>query len=159
MTTDTQGDTTQHVASQTGYVEGNQSLTASASGTLQTVGINLYAAAGNIRLAIYDDDGSGNANNRLGQSASTPAVVGWQDLAISGVNIVQGQNYHLEWQVDNNTTAIYYGTTGLAKYKSQAYGDFPHPMGSMTNYANHMWNMRMTCAPAAPGWIPKVQII
>jgi hypothetical protein len=159
MTTDTQGDTSQHVANQTGYVEGNQSITASASGTLQTIGINLYAAAGNIRLAIYDDDGGGNANNRLGQSASTPAQMGQNDLSVPGVSIVQGQNYHLDWQVDSNTTSIYYSTTGLAKYKAQAYGDFPNPMGSMSNNTNHMWNMRMTYAPAAPGWIPKVQII
>jgi hypothetical protein len=159
MTTDTQGDTTQHTGNFTGYVTGNQLLTANASGTLQTVGINLQAAAGNIRLAIYDDDGSGHANNRLGQSASTAAQVGWNDHTISSVSIVEGQNYHLEWQEDNNTTAVYYATTGLAAYKSQAYGDFPNPMGSMSNYANHMWNMRMTYAPAAPGWIPKVQII
>lgn len=148
MTTDTQGDTTQHISSFTGYVAGNPSITASASGTLQTVGINLYAAVGNICLAIYDDDGSGNANNLLGYSASTAAQVGWNDLTMPGVNIVQGTAYHLEWEENNNTTAVYKATTGLAKYKAQAYGSFPNPMGSMTNYANTMWNMRMTYAPA-----------
>lgn len=142
MTTDTQGDTSSNY-SMVGYANANASLTASASGALQSVGVNLQSAAGNICVAIYDDSG-GKPNNLLGTSASQAAVAGWNDIAISGVSITQGQVYHLGYQIDNGGSYVYRSaTSGTCYYKGEPYGTWPNPFSNPSS-ATTTWNMRMT---------------
>ena len=135
---DTIGDALNGASALVGQVE-IFSITATASGTLSSIGLNLKSAAGNIRVAIWDVSG-----NLLGESSSTTAVVGWNDLAITGVSIVNGTPYRLGYQQDNSSTTVYYEwAPGEESYISQSYGAFPNPLGSPT-VGNFIRNMRMT---------------
>lgn len=127
-------------------------ITASASGALETVGLDIHAAAGNMRLAIYSDVG-GVPTALLGESASTAiAGTGFQDAAVTGVSIVATAQYWLAFQLDNSGAGPHYDNA--AKYeKNQAYGAYPNPLqgSSSSNYSPHM---RMTYTAAAPTPIP-----
>lgn len=141
--TNTIGGTTVNVATQSGYIFG-WAIVASASGTIKTIGMNLKTAAGNIRLALYSTYSGGKFSGLLGQSASTTAVAGWNDLPIGAVSVVKDATYYIVAQLDNNTAAAYYIASGTRIYGTFTYGAFPDPTGSLSEQANILFNMRIT---------------
>jgi hypothetical protein len=133
------------------YIFGSP-VTASASGTLTSVGVYLATVAGNVRVAIYGTlNGSPAFATLLGQSASVKAVNGWNDLAISGVTIAPGTTYYIAFQVDNSATTIYYGGSVGAAYDAymSPYGSFVNPSATLTKLGTNVdWYMRMTYSTA-----------
>lgn len=127
-------------------------ITASASGTLNTAGINVNASgSGNIRLAIYSDN-SNAPGTLLGQSASTAAVgTSWNDLAITGVSIVSGNKYWLSFQASAGATTFFYTGTGITQFNvAQAYGTFPTGV-SYSSGTGQGYNMRMSYTQSSTG--------
>ncbi len=111
MTTDTVGGTTAHYVILTDLVA--YAIVASASGTLTSIGVNIFAAAGNIRVCIYSTYSGSKLSGILGQSASTPAVGGWNDLAIpGGVAIVSGTTYYIAVLSDIGSCSFFYINSG-----------------------------------------------
>jgi len=122
-TTDTIGGTTSHAKPGTGLVQGFM-VTASASGTLKTLGVNLFAAAGNIRLALYSDNAATKPNALLCETVSTAAVNGWNDIVPSTLpSIVSGTNYWIGVQLDNANLDVYYLAAARSWY-AKAYAAF-----------------------------------
>jgi hypothetical protein len=133
-----------------GYARAFQ-FTASASGTVSKVGLNVRTASGNVITAIYDDS-SNSPNNLLGASASTAAASGWNDLALTTpVYITSGSKYWLACQISASALYVYddYGTNTYYK-RSWTYGSFPSPFGGSAS-PNLTINMRITYAQTTTG--------
>lgn len=132
-----------HVAQWNGYLR-SYAFAPTTSGTIWKIGLNIYAAAGNVRLAIYDD--SGNApKNLLGQTDSVAASgTGWQDVTItkdasgnpiSGVQVGSGKQYWVALQCDSSTLSLPFVRAGTERYRSWTYGAFPATFGTASVYA------------------------
>ena len=147
-TSTTIGGTGSHGTFGANVLDGD-AITASASGTLSSVGINVYAAYGHIRGAIYStyNSTSKKFGGLLGQSGSTTAVTGWNDLSISGsVSITQGTTYYIAFQADSSNLNTYFNNGGTYYHVAYTYNAFPDPSaplaaGSITD------NMRIICTP------------
>lgn len=140
--TDTIGSASAHTSGLTGYIRG-YAITASDSGILQTIGINLYAAAGNVRIAIYSTYSGGVFSGLLADSGSLAAVSGFHDYAMPPVTITVGVVYYVCLQFDDTGSDIYYIASGVSRAVSFSYGAFPDPTGYLDTYYNTV-NIRMT---------------
>jgi hypothetical protein len=149
-TTDTVGSTAYSGASNVGiYVT---KITPTQSGVLSSLGINLAVAAGNIRIGLYSSVVNGVLSGLIAQSASTPAVTGFNDLAVSGGNIVAGTPYYLAFQCDNSTCAVYYDSAGTYYIASAPYGSFPDPSTAYWGPNAGEYNVRITYATSISGF-------
>jgi hypothetical protein len=145
MTTDTIGDTS-NTTGNYGQLMGYP-VVASASGTLTSVGINIYNAGGGgtVMVAIYSTmDGTPKFTGLLGQGEADVAS-GWLDIPISGnVSIVQGNTYYICYQVSAAATSNYVNfSTGVQKYLSQSYATFTDPTGTLSDAGASTANMRI----------------
>ena len=119
------------------------SLTASASGTLTSVGVNVEGPSSNIETAVYGTLSGGTLSGLLGSSASTAAVAGWNDLPISGgISIVSGTTYYVAFQVSGAGSNLYYVNSGTNYAYIQSYGSFPS--STTVTAGTGTVNMRMT---------------
>ena len=143
-TTDTVGNTSLNDSGNNGEVIWVH-ITASKSGALASVGLDVQGTGGNnLRLAIYD-----SSSNLLGQSADVAAVANWNDLAITGVSLVNGSQYKLAFQVSGSGNHQYYynNTPTVSSWRTaQAYGAFPSTVPAESGTAKGLYNMRMTYA-------------
>ena len=142
-TTDTIGNTTLHSSVYSGYVHASR-VTASKSGALASLGINIEVAAGNGRLALYADNGSGTypSGAPLKETASQALANAWNDLTATGVTIVLGTYYWIAAQVSSDSAHLYSDhVTSARKYMAQAYGAFPTWSGTLAT--SDALNMRM----------------
>jgi len=126
-------------------------ITASASGTLTSIGINVQSTgSSNIVLGIYSTISNNVFSGLLDQSSSTAAVPGWNDLSVSPVNIVQGTTYYLVIACSKTAyNLVVYDAAGAGYYAPGAYPTFPDPTGTVTSgdYP-YTYNMRITYTPA-----------
>jgi hypothetical protein len=143
LTTDTIGGTTNHNSGDNGYVFACQ-ITASASGSLSSVGQNIetIGVGGYIRTAIYSDNGSDAPSTLLVESSQEASINGWNDLTVTGVNIVTGTKYWLALQIDNQPHP--YSTSGNLNNVTQAMGAFPASPSWVSGAGWGIRNMRMT---------------
>ena len=125
-------------------------ITASASGTLDTIGVNVQTASGNIAVAIYStfSSSSGTLSGLLGQSSSTSAVTGWNDLPIPGrISIVSGTTYYVGFIQSSYNLKAYYDSSGTDYLTGFTYGPFPSSANLCTSCGSASEgtiNMRMT---------------
>ena len=118
----------------TGLISGNP---------ITSVGINAFATGGNIRLAVYADNGAGtNPATLLGQTGSTACSAGWNDVAITGVTVPVSGIVWLAFQADGGTVDIYYDNTVNIYNVATGYGAFPNPYGTAATDNLNRWNMR-----------------
>lgn len=83
-----------------------QRVTATSSGTLTELAVNLANATGSIRIALFSDS-SGTPATELALSSDATAVNGFNVLSISGgPAITNGTSYHVVVQVSSSTTEI-----------------------------------------------------
>jgi hypothetical protein len=143
--TDTIGDTSHTDGETSAYIRGFP-LVASDSGTLDTLGINLSAYTGHIRLGLYSTYSGGKFSGLLGQSASTVAVSGWNDLSIgAGIPILATRTYYpvIEGDAAYPNIGAYYAAAGTWYYVVYTYGAFPDPTNTLTTASNFAMNMRI----------------
>lgn len=132
-------------------------ITASATGILQTVGIDWQGteAGYSVEVALYANTGSGtNLTSRLSDSGvvSANSVAGYQDIAVSpAYKVTVGTTYDLAWVVtkagcSGAGKSIYENST-LFGYSAVWYShsslDNPWGGGS-TSYTEFVYNLRMT---------------
>jgi hypothetical protein len=148
--TDTIGDNSSSAYTYTGGGSAFP-MTASSSGTLNTIGINVnYDSGGNaIRLAIYHNAGT-KPDTLLCESGSTLVnETGWNDLDVSScaLSISASTTYWLAVQQSSNNVQFYYLTSGSRSYEnSHAYGSFCTQWGcgsGSTEDSGLTVNMRM----------------
>jgi len=147
-TTDTIGSTSSQLTMGLGTMR-VCAITASASGILSTIGINVQTtSSGHIALAIYTaytGGGTGTLSGKIGYTANTSIVAGWNDLAVIGSpNIVAAHTYYIGYESDDGTTAKFYLAYSGAEYIFiETYNTFPDPTTAY-NTDGATWNMRMT---------------
>jgi hypothetical protein len=119
-------------------------ITASASGTLTTIGIYLNAGTtGNLRVGIYSTYSANTFSGLLGQSASTPAAAGWNDLSVTGVTITASATYFLVVESDTSGLQSYYAASGTFYYCAYTFGAFSDPTPTLTSNTGVTHNMRI----------------
>ena len=97
-----------------------------------------------MRVAVYGDS-SGAAGPLLAQSSSVATTNGWNDAAVTEVNLTTGTTYWLALQDDNIADLVYYNYGGSLSYSAYSYGPFPNPAGS-SPASGGTFDMRMTYA-------------
>ena len=138
--TDTIGGTSNTASNLTGIVFAYQ-ITASNSGTLNSVGLNVFHQSGYVSTAIYTDS-SGVPGTLIGQSASSFSLNGWNDLALAGT-IVAGHQYWLAFQCNSSGLEPYLSSSSGSVYQySQAYTYF-QTSPSWNAFTKNIANMRM----------------
>ena len=141
----TVGGTASHNAGLLGQVFCGAKITGLVGGNpFTSVGINLFAEAGNIRVKVYDDTGAGNApGTLLAQSGSTDIPgTGWRDIACSGTVPANGILY-IAFEVDSATSDVYENSSGTQYNAVHTFGAGPDPFGSVATSADS-WNMRIS---------------
>jgi hypothetical protein len=146
--TDTTGGAAMNHNAAYGYLIGDP-ITASASGSLVSVGLNVASAVGNLRLGIYaTKSATPTYVTLLGQSASTPAVTGWNDYPMTKpVVIVKGATYYPAFQQSSSSCYVYDAGTGANYYCAFGYAPFPDPSGTLGT-GGVTWNMRIIYTPS-----------
>lgn len=124
--TDVIGNTDGYSDSWLGYMAYDP-ITASASGTLTTIGVNVAVATGNMRIAIYSTlTGSNELTGLMWQSSSTVSVSGWNNFTTTSQTITSEHTYYLAIQSDDNSNGYaIYSTSGYNYYAGFDYGTFP----------------------------------
>jgi hypothetical protein len=145
-----------HSGSQRGFIKGTK-VTVPGAAIVSNVWFYSHAAAGNLRLGIYDNN---SPKNLLWQSGaiSNTAAGAWITAAVasgqpSTVVLVPG-TYWLAWQVDTTYDVPSYeaGTNGEGFFFSQSFGNFPATLASGQS-STEVWSMYLDYAqPAAPSF-------
>lgn len=126
------------------------SVTASASGTLQTIGVNMDTAAGSIVIGIYADS-SGAPGALLAAATPATTVTGWNDLDVrsASVGITTGTHYWLAYQT-SASCRVYDTGSAFGDYLLHTYdGAMPNPFGTPGGNTVII-NARMTYGGTAP---------
>ena len=151
-TTDTIGTTANNDAAY-GYIEVD-AITASASGTLSSIGVDVQTSAGNIRASIYSTYSSSKCSGLLNQSASVATASGWVDLSVKGVTITQGTTYYIAFQTSSSSCKTYYATSGGASYyATMTYGSFVDPSATLTSNGAVADNMRINYNSSSTNYV------
>ena len=115
-----------------GYIKATK-FTLSEQVTVDKIRFYSHVAAGNVRVAIYD-----NASPKvlMVESGSIAVAVGWNEIDVSDMALAAG-TYWLVWQYDDVSDAPSYtaGSSGDGFYKAQAYGAFPATISGETSSA------------------------
>ncbi|MCX6899401.1 MAG: M6 family metalloprotease domain-containing protein, partial [Verrucomicrobia bacterium] len=118
-----------HSGSQKGFIKGTKVTLDTAAGVSNVVFYS-HAAAGNVRLGIYDN---ASPKHLLWQSGSVTNIAAnaWitvpiTDGAPSSLSLAPG-TYWIAWQVDSTADVPSYtaGSSGDGFYFAQSYGDYP----------------------------------
>jgi hypothetical protein len=131
LTTTNIGVTNDHGTGATGYLFG-YAITTTVAGLLRSIGVNIYSAAGNIRVGIYSTYSGGKFSGLLWQSASTPVIAGWNDLPVDEVYLAASTTYYLVFQQDNVSLNFYAVASGTQYYCLMAYGPFVDPSAALS---------------------------
>ncbi|MEW6516767.1 MAG: FlgD immunoglobulin-like domain containing protein [candidate division FCPU426 bacterium] len=115
------------------------------TGSVNRIFMYLYSAGSldDCRVAIYASGGLNIPGALLAESASQPAVAGWNEFVIPTVAVTSGSTYWLAMQTnDTNTTlelCMYLDADpDKAKGHDLAYGPFSNPFGTI----DITWNRR-----------------
>ena len=125
-------------------------ITPSKSGVLQSINVNVYTAAGNIRVGAYSGYAGGVFSGLISQSSSTAvSTTGMLYVPVSAAPVTKGVPIYLSIQRDNNSFSAYAVAAGTLYYASQAYGPFPDPTGSLST-VTYTFNMGITYTVTGP---------
>jgi hypothetical protein len=110
---------------------------------IDKVAINVFAASGNIRYKVYQDDGTGGGpSTLLAESNSFAATVGTTyNLLNAPATIPPSGNVWVGFEPDNNALDIYYTTTvaGARMAELHTFGTGPNPFVTGASAASTMW--------------------
>ena len=123
-------------------------ITASSFGTLQSVGVNVSTAAGDMEVGIYSDS-SGTPGTWLGNSTAHAMQTGWNDLNIpQSVTISEGDVYWLAVQGSDYESFRTYrspgGSASLCFNPGVGFQTWQKPTWSGDCGENSGANLRMT---------------
>jgi hypothetical protein len=119
-------------------------ISASASGTLSSLGINIYSTNGKqIKLGLYSGSCSSNGS-LIASTGLTASTTGWNDLSVSGGSVSQGL-YCIAVEDGGGAVVTYYNSgTGTMCHPSSSYPSLPStfPSGGCESWTTI--HMRMT---------------
>jgi len=123
----------------------------SEEGQISSISLYLYAAAGNIRFAIYTDD-AGAPDALQCETGIESAGVGWNTIDTTTNPTLPAGNYWLAWQVDSDTSnlSVLNGDANQHAYLSHAWGAFPDPFGTPDAYQAYAYSIYATYGAPPP---------
>ena len=112
-------------------------FTAEANGSLSQIRVKC-GAAGNVKVAIYNDNSGSPGSLRSSLNTDTPVVSGWNQINITPTQVSAGTPYWLALISDSRCVG-YKSTGGTGRYKSASYSNFTFPntpsgLSSWTGY-------------------------
>ena len=140
----TTGDTSSHTTGWSEQIAGAK-VSATANRCYDRIACNIFSAAGNQRLGVYDNGGGGGdtATNLLIETTSHTAVTGFNWKNVTEFTIPDT----IEWIVQNSDSAsidIYYGSTGTREgLNPYVYTTFLNPLVGETYASNYIINYKI----------------
>jgi flagellin-like protein len=125
-----------------GYILWQQVTVVQPTGSLRTVGVNIFSPGSNVRTAIYSDN-SNAPGTLLAASGSVAQTVGWNDLSVTGVTITQGAKYWLAVQTSSSIAYFACQSCGTRYYLAYTYGSFPANANGASHDTYAIINMRI----------------
>lgn len=115
------------VTGQSNYIFSSQ-YPLSEEGTIESISLYLAVAAGDVRLAIYDD-ALGVPANLLCETDPVAAVVGWNTLIPTTLPTLPAGDYWIAFQVSHNDSEKrnVSGYPGRTAYRTFNWAAFPDP--------------------------------
>ena len=127
-------------------------ITITASGTLQSIGVNWAdTTAGNVRVALYTP-GSNKPASLLVDSGTVPitTTAGWQDVSVSAVSVTAG-NYWVAIQISVAKNVYTTAASRSYYYLAGGFGPFDSTWSATSNQdSQDQWNMRVTYSTGPP---------
>jgi hypothetical protein len=127
-------------------------LTASASGTLQTLNVNVNAVSGTkqITLALYTTYSGGKCSGLIATGTAVMDV-GWNYISVTSTSITQGVTYYIAVAIADAGTKIYYLSGSGQRYYRSGF-TFSDPTGSLSDGGGNCFIMGITYQTTAPGY-------
>ncbi len=127
-------------------------VTATESGSIESIAIYHNGGTGNMILGVYSD-ASALPGTRIGVTSSTPvsASEGWQKVNLTGpVSVTPGQTVWLAWVFENNPGIRYTaGTPGRAASTATWSGGMPASFGTSST-ADYIYSIYCCYSPGPP---------
>lgn len=140
-----------------------QQFTAKASGTVTQINVNCFQS-GNIKVAIYTDDGvgSGLPNTLLASTGSNAVVSGINSISISSVSVINGTKYWLAYGQDAGKPMIVNGAAAGNRggFASNAFTNaFPSTADNISGAINSWGNAIEGLGTLAPTLLPRLALL
>ncbi len=131
-----------------------QPVTLNQTATLQSLSFYVTAAAGSLRLGVYDASGSGGTpGSKKAETASLVATTGWNTAnVITPVSLSPGNYYLAYLPSDNNLSFVKAVTGGTSLYYSYNYGALPATFSTSASTTGSHWSFygTLTVQSSAP---------
>ncbi len=101
-----------------------QQVTLSQDATIQSLSYYVSTASGQLRLGIYDNDGS-SPGNLVAETAAFTPVVGWNTQNVITPTLLPAGTYWLAFLPQNNSFAGRVEASGPGRYYSYDFGPLP----------------------------------
>ena len=125
-------------------------ITASASGTLSTLGFRAVSVTGSphLNLALYSTYNSSKFSGLKCSTGSQIPVNGWNDWSCSGGTITATTTYYISYDGDSTNEGHYYAAGGTQYYVALAFASFPPDPSATLSSNSYTITLRMTYSSA-----------
>ncbi|PWU18888.1 MAG: hypothetical protein C5B49_06500 [Bdellovibrio sp.] len=136
-----------------------QQASLSQSATLQSLSFYVTAAAGKLRLGVYDASGSGGSpGKKLAETPEITPVVGWNTANVVSQVALPAGTYWLAYATNSNSLGFRNSQTGLSRYYAATYGVLPATFATSSSqgafhfsFYGTLNTMPDTTPPSVPG--------
>jgi hypothetical protein len=101
-----------------------QQVTLSQSATIQSLSYYVSTTSGELRMGIYDSNGS-NPGNLIAETAAFTPVLGWNTQPVLTPTLLPAGTYWLVFLPQNNSLAGKVATTDVGRYYTYTFGPLP----------------------------------
>jgi hypothetical protein len=135
------------------YQDGNflqaQQTTLGQSATIQTLSLYVTAAAGKLRLGIYDATGpKGGPGAKKAETNEITPIVGWNTASVITPVLLSTGTYWLAYLPSSDSLHLRWTSTGSTMYFSYGYGPMPRTFSTRTKRLANHWSFYATLSPA-----------
>ncbi len=131
-----------------------QQVVLSQSATIQSLSYYVSTASGQLRLGIYNNNGS-NPGTLMAETAAFTPVVGWNTQPVLAQTLLPAGTYWLAFLPQNNSLAGRVVGTGTGRYYSYTFGSLPASYSSSPTSAAFRFSFYATLSTgAAPSNTP-----
>jgi Bacterial Ig-like domain (group 2) len=124
-----------------------QQATLGQTATLQSLSFYVTAVAGALRLGVYDATGpNGQPGIKLAETASFPAVAGWNTQPVASVTLGAGP-YYLAYLPSDNGLGFVKASGAASYFFSYAYGAMPATFSTVVSTTTSHWSFYGTLTP------------
>ena len=125
-----------------------QQASLSQTATIQSMSFYVTAAAGKLRLGIYNATGPGGGpGTKIAETAEITPVVGWNTANVTSQVSLPAGTYWLAYLPSSNSLGFRNAQTGSTKYYSLTYGALPTTFSTAPNSGTFHFSFYATLIP------------